>query len=235
MAARLDCSYLDGSRRRIDAPAELYKHVNPVTASPVDRVMFDFPADGPSLAFLKTATVHGRSVDVFMPLGKPAEGYGLPSGDKSIKALEVLKPHQTKDLTRVSLNTHGNREDAYWQAKYANPNFYSGAAADIEQGVAIYPWKDWPDIPQQYVDSTMSHETGHIWSESLWKDGSTKQAWLDAMASDGRAPSDYARQNEFEDFAESVNMYFSSLGSPCEDRGRENYRARYRYLDKHSK
>ncbi|MDR5761549.1 hypothetical protein [Caballeronia sp. LZ035] len=235
MAARLDCSYLDGSRRRIDAPAELYKHVNPVTASTVDRVMFDFPADGRSPAFRKTATVHGRSVDVFTPLGKPAEGYALPNGDRVIKALEVLKPQQTQDLTRVSLNTQMNPEDAYWATKYGEAGFSSGATAEIEQGVAIFPWKDWRDIPQEYVDSTMSHETGHLWSQSLWKDGSKKQAWLDAMASDGKAPSDYARRNENEDFAESVNMYFSSLGSPCEERGREKYPARYRYLDRHSK
>ena len=119
-----------------------------------------------------------------------------------------------------------------WQEEYGDSSFSSAATADIKQGVAFFPWKGWSTFPQRYVDSTMLHETGHLWSEALWSDPAKKQDWQDAMTSDGQAPSQYARNNMTEDFAESANMYWSSKGTPCETEGRKRYRARYEYFDK---
>lgn len=235
MAARLDCSYLDGSRGRIDAPAELYRHTNQVTVVSRQWSTFDFPGGGPSPAFLQRATVNGRAVDIFESVHNAPAGYALPSGTKVVKALETLAPKQYEHLSKVSVNPKTNPDDVNWRAEYGDAGFSSAATAEIEQGIAFFPWKDWREIPQAYVDSTMNHEAGHLWSQSLWEDVTKKQGWLDAMAHDGKAPSDYARRNAKEDFAESVNMYFSSLGSPCEARGRENYPARYRYLDEQTR
>lgn len=78
----------------------------------------------------------------------------------------------------------------------------------------------------------MTHETGHQISEALWKEDPTKeQAWLQAIAQDAQAPSQYAQQNPTEDFAETANMYRSSKGTPCEVEGRKRYPARYEYFD----
>ncbi|MDB5832552.1 MAG: Rhs element Vgr family protein [Caballeronia sp.] len=73
------------------------------------------------------------------------------------------------------------------------------------------------------------------WSEALWSDPANKQDWRDAIASDGQAPSEYARNNMTEDFAESANMYWSSKGTACEAEGRKRYRARYEYFDRIAK
>jgi type VI secretion system secreted protein VgrG len=166
---------------------------------------------------------------------KAAPVYALPSSEKVVRALETLAPQQYERLSKVSVNPKSNPDDTHWHEEYGDASFSSAATADIEQGVAFFPWKDWREIPQAYVDSTMNHEAAHLWSESLWKDVTKKQGWIEAMARDRKAPSEYASRNEKEDFAESVNMYFSSLGSPCEAKGRENYPARYRYLDEQTR
>lgn len=235
MGTRLDCSYLDGSRGRIDAPAELYRHTNRVEVVSTEWARFDFPGGGPSPAFLQRTTVNGRAVDIFETVSNAPAGYALPSGTKVVKALETLAPKQYEHLSKVSVNPKPNPKDADWREECRDANFSSAATANVAQGVAFFPWKDWRENPQAYVDSTMSHETGHLWSQTLWEDVTKKEEWVEAMAQDGKAPSDYARRNEKEDFAESVNMYFSSLGSPCEARGRENYPARYRYLDEQTR
>jgi type VI secretion system secreted protein VgrG len=81
----------------------------------------------------------------------------------------------------------------------------------------------------------MTHETGHLWSETLWKDAASRQSYLDAIAKDGKPPSAYGANNPTEDFAESANMYWSSKGTPCEQEGRKRYPARYDYFDKIAK
>jgi hypothetical protein len=227
-----DCSYLDGSKTRIDAPANFYKHVNSVEASPGQQTTFDFPGGAPGAATEYATTVNGRRVNIYVPAQTPAQGYGVPGQKEIAKALEAVPLQQYKDLERVSINPVANSQDAIWQKKYNDPMFSSGATASIDQGVAFYPWKNWSTFPQQYVDSTMLHETGHLWSEALWSDPEKKRDWQDATASDRQAPSQYAQKNATEDFAESANMYWSSKGTPCETEGRKRYPARYTYFDK---
>lgn len=231
-SAKPDCSYLDGSRPRIDAPADFYKHVNAVTVSPGNQTTFDFPGGGTGAATQYDATVNGRLVSIYVPAQSPAQGYGIPGQKEIAKALEAVPRPQYRDLDKVSLNALPNPRDRIWQEEYGDSSFSSAATASIKQGVAFFPWKGWSTFPQQYVDSTMLHETGHLWSEALWSDPVKKQEWQDAMASDGQAPSQYARNNMTEDFAESSNMYWSSKGTPCEMEGRKRYRARYGYFDK---
>ncbi|GAB7522129.1 hypothetical protein [Paraburkholderia sp. 2C] len=230
-----DCSYLDGSKGRIDAPANLYGHANAVTLSSGKQTTFDFPGGGAGVATQYDATVNGRPISIIVPTRRPAPGYGVPDGKQIARALETVPREQCKDLDRISVSAEANPQDAVWQKIYKNPSFASAATASISQGVAFYPWKGFSTIPQQYVDSTMLHETGHLWSESLWKDSAQKQAWLDAVTNDVHAPSRYAMNNMNEDFAESANMYWSSKGTPCEVEGRKRYPARYAYFDKISK
>lgn len=227
-----DCSYLDGSRKRIGAPASLYRHTNATTVSNPKDVTFNFPGGGSAPAREYDATVNGHPVAIFAAAQAPASGYGVVDANTVAKALEVLPVQQYKDLGRISLNAQANPEDRIWQTTYHDPTFYSAATATKEQGVALYPWKDWNTFPQQYIDSTLLHETGHIWSESVWQEPGMKQAWLDAIASDGAKPSEYAAENPNEDFAETANMYWSSKGTPCEAEGRRRYPARYTYFDR---
>ncbi|SAL67967.1 hypothetical protein AWB69_07910 [Caballeronia udeis] len=232
---KTDCSYLDGSTARIDAPADFYKHVNSVVVRPGQQTTFDFPGGGPGVATEYAATVNGRPVNIYVPAQAPKQGYGVPGQQEIAKALEAVPPQQYKDLKRVSINPVANLQDAIWQRKYNDPEFSSGATASIDQGVAFYPWKGVSTFPQRYIDSTMLHETGHLWSEGLWSDPEKKREWQDAVASDRQAPSQYAQKNVTEDFAESANMYWSSKGTPCETEGRDRYPARFTYFDKISR
>jgi len=230
--ATQDCSYLDGSKGRIDAPAEFYKRSNAVTVGPGTATTFDFPGGGSGKATQYEATVNGRPISVYVTDSKPAPGYGIPTHVEITKALETVPTQQYGDLKKVMINSEPNPEDAIWQKKFGDPSFSSAATASLKQGVAIYPWKGWSTFPQRYIDSTMLHETGHIWSETLWQDTVKKQEWLEAIAKDGGTPSNYAKNNPTEDFAETANMYWSSKGTPCEKAGRDRYPARYAYFDK---
>jgi hypothetical protein len=110
-----DCSYLDGSKTRIDAPADFYKHVNSVAVSPGQQTTFDFPGGGPGAATEYAATVNGRPVNIYVPAQTPAQGYGVPGQQEIAKALEAVPPQQYKDLERVSINPAANSQDAIWQ------------------------------------------------------------------------------------------------------------------------
>lgn len=226
-----DCSYFDGTKQRIDAPADFYKHTNTVRVSPGRQSTHEFLGGGMGPATEYDATINGHPVSIFTPHRSPAVGSAMVDENTMAKALETIPPQQYEHLHSVAVNSSPYSEDAYWKNEYDNPAFYSGANASIDKGINFYPWNGWAEISQQYVDSTMLHESGHLWTEAHWKDPSLKQGWLDAMESDGQAPSQYARSNANEDFAESANMYWSSKGTPCEAEGRKRYPARYRYFD----
>jgi len=136
---KTDCSYLDGSKARIDAPADLYKHVNHVTVSPGKQTTFDFPGGGAGAATQYDATVNGRPVSIYVPAQTPAQGYGIPGQKEIAKALEAVPPQQYKDLDRVSLNALPNPRDVLWQEEYGDWSFSSAATANIKQGVAFFP------------------------------------------------------------------------------------------------
>jgi type VI secretion system secreted protein VgrG len=230
-----DCSYLDGSKGRIDAPPDFYTPKNTVTMEPPQDTKFKFPGGGEQDALLYKAKINDHPFDILVPKSGGPTGTALPDAQSMATALSRVSPKQLADLSRVSMNPAPNPADADWRETYNDPNFYSAATASIAQGVAFYPWKGWETIPQQYVDSTMTHETGHLWSEALWKNAKLKQDYLAAIAKDGKAPSDYGSHNPTEDFAESANMYWSSQGTPCEQEGRKRYPARYDYFDKIAK
>ncbi|SAL54482.1 PAAR repeat-containing protein [Caballeronia choica] len=230
-----DCSYLDGSKGRIDAPAEFYAHDKPVSLSAGRPTQADFPSGGLTSATEYDATVGGKTVPIYVPTRTPADGAPMIGQTQLAEALEALPPRHLENIGRITTNASPNPDDIHWQQRYDDASFSSAATADIKQGVAFFPWKAWKgqsSIPQQYIDSTMLHETGHQMSEALWHEKpAMKLAYENAIAHDGQAPSRYAEQNINEDFAESANMYWSSKGTPCEAEGRRRYPARYRYFD----
>jgi hypothetical protein len=233
-----DCSYLDGSKSRIDAPAGFYVSRNAVSLSSGKLTQADFPAGGEAAATQYDAKVDGKQIPIFVPTRPPTDGLPMIGERQLAKALEKLPPQNLENIGQITTNSSPNPEDAIWQRDYGQPDFSSAATASLKQGVAFYPWAAWKgqgEIPQRYVDSTMLHETGHQVSEALWKDPAMKQRFEDAISSDGQAPSQYARRNANEDFAESGNMYWSSKRTPCEAEGRRRYPARFAYFDSVSK
>lgn len=233
-----DCSYLDGSKSRIDAPADFYVSRNTMSLSPGKSTQVDFPAGGAAAATQYDAKVGGKEIPIFVPTRPPADGLPMIGERQLAKALEKLPPQNLENIGQITTNASANPEDAIWRRDYGQADFSSAATASLKQGVAFYPWAAWKgqgEIPQRYIDSTMLHETGHQVSEALWKNPAMKQRFEDAISSDGQAPSQYARRNANEDFAESGNMYWSSKGTPCEAEGRKRYPARFAYFDSVSK
>ncbi|WP_414450381.1 hypothetical protein AB4851_32930 [Burkholderia sp. 22PA0099] len=176
-------------------------------------------------------SVENKIIPVFMPIDSAPKGTSVFDTRQISHAVGTLPDQHLQNLHKITVSPHANPNDAKWQSEYGDPDFYSAAVANIEVGVIAFPWKGWTDIPQGYVDSTLTHETAHQVSQSLWRQLDSKAEWARAVASDARAPSDYAKNNLSEDFAESANMYRSSKGTPCEATGRNLYPARYRYFD----
>jgi len=228
-----DCSYLDGSKGRVDAPADLYKKRNFVELTSGKQVKADFPSGESGLATEYDATVNGQTIPIFVPIQKPPANTALAEPSQIAEALGKLPNQHLPNINRVMTNAAANPDDAKWAAQYGQADFYSAATANIQQGVAVYPWHGWTGrIPQRYIDSTMVHETAHQVSEALWSaDPGMRDAYRDAANSDGQTPSLYAQKNLNEDFAESANMYWTSKGTPCEEQGRTRYPARYQYFD----
>ncbi|OXC73363.1 hypothetical protein BSU04_37545 [Caballeronia sordidicola] len=228
-----DCSYLDGSKGRIDAPADLYKKRNPVQLIPGKQMQVDFPSGESGPATKYDAIINGQTIPILVPLQKPPVDTALAEPRQIAEALGKLPDQNLPNINRVVTNAAANPDDAKWAAQYGQADFYSAATANIQQGVAVYPWHGWTGtIPQRYIDSTMVHETAHQVSEALRSaDPGMRDAYRDATSSDGQAPSLYAQKNLNEDFAESANMYWTSKGTPCEEQGRTRYPARYQYFD----
>lgn len=226
-----ECNYLDGTRERIDAPAHFYDTLHDVVLSEGMAATTALPGLGDIPVTAYDASIAGRHVAVYVSRRAPPEGTRVFSVDQIAHALKTLPDAHLTNLTKITISPQSNPDDAYWRSSYGSPDFYSAASASIEEGVTIYPWKGWTSIPQRYIDSTMTHETGHQIGQALWSDPAMKVEWERAVTSDPQSPSTYARHNLVEDFAESANMYRSSKGTSCELEGRKRYRARYRYFD----
>lgn len=231
--AKPDCSYLDGTRSRIDAPKAYYRHVNKVTVAPAKQTQFKFQGmDSPSPATESDVTVNGHVIPVYSTTRAAPAGTAVATPAQLTKALEVLPEQHLVNINRIIANPVPNPWDAYWQKERNDPTFYSGAAANLEQGVAFYPWRNTTSISQEFIDSTMLHETGHQMSQALWaRDPQLRDEWTKAVAGDPGVPSVYAKADLGEDFAETANMYWSSKGTPCEEEGKRRYPNRYKYFD----
>lgn len=226
-----ECDYLDGTRQRIDAPARFYDDRHKAGLSGGKPAMATIPELGEMPATVYEVSVENRSIPIFMPVDPIPKGASVFDTRQILHAIGTLPDQHLQNLHKITVSPHANPRDAQWRIEYGDPDFYSVAVANIEIGVVAFPWKGWTGIPQRYVDSTLTHETAHQISQSLWRQSDRKAEWARAVASDARTPSLYAKNNLSEDFAESANMYRSSKGTPCEAAGRNLYPARYRYFD----
>ncbi len=86
--ANQDCSYLDGSKSRIDAPADFYKHTNTVTVAPGKQTSFDFPGGGMGEATQYDTNVNGKIVPIYVSSQAQPKGAAL-SGYKELSNITV--------------------------------------------------------------------------------------------------------------------------------------------------
>ena len=95
-----------------------------------------------------------------------------------------------------------NPEDKYWELEYKKPGFRSAATGGTGV-INIY-------ANEEINDAVISHEYGHLIDEQIRKDFGLNERfantneWQTAIARDGNAPTNYAKTNAVEDFAESV-------------------------------
>jgi type VI secretion system secreted protein VgrG len=134
-----DCSYFDGSKMRIDAPAGYYTPKNTVQLSPGKPVQADFPSGGTASAMEYDAIVVGKKVPIFAPTKSPQVGTALARPDQLAEAIGKLPAPHLENINRVIANADPNPDDSRWAETYKNPNFYSAATANTEQGVAFFP------------------------------------------------------------------------------------------------
>lgn len=172
--------------------------------------------------------VKGHKVTVIMPKGGAPKGKQLPTAEQIAKALATVPADQLGSIKQVVVNPKPNPDDAYWATQYNTPGFSSAASGGIDR-VNFYPKSvSWD---QAFIDSTMIHEGGHVYSGDLWKDPKKQKQWEDAIKKDKCPPSTYAQNSSKEDFSESLVMYSLSKGTKCEDAAKARYPERYKILD----
>ena len=150
-------------------------------------------------------------------------------------------PRELRDLmTELVVSEIPNPTDAAWTEKYRAP-VVAGMGAVGSGRVTIYPHGfeqlRAPDGEDVFTRNLM-HELGHCWSLRDWaKEPAGQQAWLRAIASDGKAPSTYAVVAmgsagwPYEDVAETTALYFLIRGTPAFEAQRRRMPARFAILD----
>jgi hypothetical protein len=225
-----ECSYLNKQFRAEGKPAQFDPNRRKATVAEAKKIQYTFPgAKTPVDATSQTVTIGGHDVNVIRAGSGPVEkDTVLPSTDQVAQSLGAVPANQYGYIKNVVVSPDRSPDDAYWAKQYNSPGFRSEATGGADGTVTWYPIpKDSPMIP----DETMVHESGHTYSDNIWKKPADWKPWEKAMAADGRAPSEYAESAKEEDFSESLVMYTMSKGTPCEATARALYPERYKILD----
>lgn len=178
-------------------------------------------------------SIDGRELPIAFYAGAPVE--------EVARAIARVPALLRGVLTSIVISPNPNPYDAIWAEKYRLPVLSGmGAAASGSGRVVIYPH----GIAQLHAADgdvfvrNVMHECGHCWSLREWaKNPPAKQAWLDAIASDGDAPSFYAVSSfrnsgsPDEDAAEATALYFLVLGTAAFPVHRTRMPARFALLD----
>ena len=224
-----DCAYLNKPRTVESSKADFDRIRKPAKLGTPKLIKHKFPGDTAEQDALEyEVEVAGRKKKLIVPKNAPTGAKkGLPTADQIAASLGAVPGPQLDKISQVVVSPNPNPSDAYWAEQYHTPGF-SSAATGGSSGVTFYPQKEWS---QKFTDSTMIHESGHAYSQSLWADAKKKKAWEQAMADDGQSPSTYSDSASTEDFSESLVMYSLSKGTPCEATAKKLYPNRYAVLD----
>jgi hypothetical protein len=222
-----ECAYLKKPFTVESSQTDFDRIRKPAKLSAAKEVKYKFPGDlAPQDALEYEVDVSGHKKKLVVPKVVPP-GKSLPTAERLASAMGTLPSAQLAKVPQFVASPNPNPSDSYWATTYNMPNF-SSAATGGSSGVTFYPQSNWS---QEFTDSTMIHEAGHTFSASLWKDDAVKKAWENAIAKDGRSPSEYADKSASEDFSESMVMYSLSKGTTCEEPAKKLYPARYQTLD----
>ena len=225
-----ECAYLKKQFRAEGTPANFDANRRKATIGAAKKIKYTFPgAKAPVDATSTPVTIGGHTVDVIQAASGPAEkDTVLPSTNQIASSLGAVPANQYGYIKNVVASPDPNPADAYWAKQYNMPGFRSEATAGADGTVDWYPI---PKNVNMIPDETMIHESGHAYSKNIWPKDSDWKGWQDAMKSDARDPSDYAKSSKDEDFSESLVMYSMSKGTKCEATAKALYPARYKILD----
>jgi type VI secretion system secreted protein VgrG len=177
-------------------------------------------------------TVGNRTIPVYIPKDlKAVQGGKIHSIDEIAKGLAAL-PEQNRQLVKeVNINPGPNPADAYWAQEYKTPNFRSYMTAGAAGVVNVYPSPGGQS--QDYLDGSLIHETGHIWTKQNWGPDNDKRwdDWKKAIQTDPDAASKYASSSPSEDFSETLQLYHQVKGTPDEAGFRKAMPDRFKIID----
>ena len=150
------------------------------------------------------------------PVGTDSESM-LISPKAASETFNSLPRFLTKDMDRVSFYNMACPVDDYWKVEYRSPN-HTSAATD---GGRTSFWETTKGMTDEQFKRIMAHEAAHWldtrYGRSKW---SNSKDWNDAVKADielakanrGGAqmyPTDYAKTNLREDFAESMALFLT--------------------------
>lgn len=197
-------------------------------ATPAPNFAFDSKrADGQQY----TVTVNGHAVNVVVASQNPGHQASIEQIAKGLASL----PEQSLAVVRnVYVEPDYNPQDAHWAEVYHRPDFHSYMTAGSAGDVRVYPTSS--ATSQAVLDGSLIHETGHVLSKRAFGEDSNSgrqwRAWSAAAASDGLHVSHYATSSNDEDFAETLEQYQATRGTPQEAELRRLFPARYAILDR---
>lgn len=150
------------------------------------------------------------------PVGTDSESM-LISPKAASETFNSLPRFLTKDMDRVSFYNMACPIDDYWKVEYRNPN-HTSAATD---GGQTSFWAISKGMSGETFKKTMAHEAAH-WLDTRYSPYkySSSAGWAEAVNADitiakqGRGnvkmyPTDYAKTNLKEDFAESMALFLT--------------------------
>jgi hypothetical protein len=104
----VDCSYLDGSKSRIDAPTDFYTKRNTVQLSPGKPVQADFRSGGLAPATEYDATVNGQTIPIIASIQKLPANTALAEPSQIAEALGKLPSQHLPNINRVTTDAAAN-------------------------------------------------------------------------------------------------------------------------------
>jgi hypothetical protein len=238
-----------GQRAQLDRFMEDQRYLPAVASSvagsaPENRTPFQISAPVPERYGFRTGRedadrydvefAGGQRIPIHMPRNRDPSQGNLPSVQEVAEGLASLPPAARARLRDVEISPRRNPDDANRQPNAdGTPAEPSYMTADRFGHVTVYPTAR--RMSQQELNGSLIHESGHTLSLRRWGDyPQTDSAWRDwrtALQRDGQRPSQYARRDAGEDFAEAAVVYQRTRGTPQHAELRRLMPERFRILD----
>lgn len=124
-----------------------------------------------------------------------------------IKIIKIMPPELANSIKGIKLFDVENPDDYYWKIAYSINHVSVACGGDGYIYIYSPASSEWNS---SYLSDTMYHEAAHNFdNQKKWRKYSESKEWIEAIALDKTAPTEYAKTNNVEDFAESVVLYYS--------------------------